>query len=88
MAAADLVLQLVDARLEIVGEDDSGGSGYRAAVEAKPDLFAAWMNLGGTLMLMERVDEAVRAYEGALRAQPGDAAALKNLDFARNQLHR
>ena len=66
---------------------DAAGA-YRAAVEAQPELFGAWMNLGGSLMTLERVDEAIRAYEGALRAQPHDPAALKNLEFARSQLRR
>jgi predicted TPR repeat methyltransferase len=48
-----------------------------AAVRIDPSVAAAHANLGNTLRLMERSDEAMASYERALRLQPDNTRALK-----------
>jgi tetratricopeptide (TPR) repeat protein len=54
------------------------------AIAASPDYASAHNNLGDALRVQGKLDEAVFAYEEALRADPGFAQASKNLDDARS----
>jgi predicted TPR repeat methyltransferase len=47
------------------------------AVRIEPNVAAAHANLGNTLRLMDRFDEAMGSYDRALRLQPDNARALK-----------
>jgi tetratricopeptide (TPR) repeat protein len=50
-----------------------------------PDYAAAHNNLGDALRARGKLDEAVFAYEEALRVDPGFEQASKNLDDARKE---
>jgi tetratricopeptide (TPR) repeat protein len=55
------------------------------AIAASPDYAPAHNNLGDALLAQGKLDEAVFAYEEALRADPGFVQASKNLDAARKE---
>ena len=55
---------------------------YRDTIARNPDAWMAFQNLGTELAAQNRLDEAIEAYEGALRARPGYAAAKNNLVLA------
>jgi tetratricopeptide (TPR) repeat protein len=56
--------------------DDAACAAYRAAVDADPALFAAWVNLGRLLHELGRHAEARAAYEQGI-ASAGDDALLR-----------
>jgi tetratricopeptide (TPR) repeat protein len=55
---------------------------YRDTIARNPAAWMAYQNLGTELAAQNRLDEAIIAYEGALRARPGYAAAKSNLVLA------
>jgi tetratricopeptide (TPR) repeat protein len=55
---------------------------YRDTIARNPDAWMAFQNLGTELAAQNRLDEAIEAYEGALRARPDYAAAKNNLVLA------
>jgi len=64
----------------LVGQRDDLGESERLiahAVRVDPTVAAAHANLGNTLRLLNRSDEAMASYERALRLQPAQARALK-----------
>jgi len=66
------------------GDAEAALREYRAAVEARPDLGAAWNNMGQLLLGQGRLDEARRAFESAIAVAPGLAYPHKGLaDAAR-----
>ncbi len=46
----------------------------------------AWYNLGNACFKQQQYADAVIAYENALKLQPGDTDAIRNLDIARRAL--
>ena len=56
-----------------------------AALRLRPNYAEAHFNLGNTLVVDGRWDEAIAEYEEALHAQPDYPAARKNLELARAQ---
>jgi branched-subunit amino acid transport protein len=66
------------------GETEAALREYRAALEARPDLGAAWNNMGQLLLGQGRLDEARRAFEMGVAIAPGLAYPHKGLaDTAR-----
>jgi tetratricopeptide (TPR) repeat protein len=55
---------------------------YRDTIARNPGAWMAYQNLGTDLAAQNRLDEAIVAYEGALRARPDYAAAKNNLVLA------
>jgi tetratricopeptide (TPR) repeat protein len=55
---------------------------YRDTIARNPGAWMAYQNLGTELAAQNRLDEAIDAYEGALRARPDYAAARNNLLLA------
>jgi tetratricopeptide (TPR) repeat protein len=55
---------------------------YRDTIARNPGAWMAYQNLGTELAAMKRFDEAIAAFEGALRARPGYASAEANLLLA------
>jgi len=55
---------------------------YRDTIARNPAAWMAYQNLGTELAAQNRLDEAIMAYEEALRARPGYAAAKSNLVLA------
>ena len=55
---------------------------YRDTIARNPGAWMAFQNLGTELAARNRLDEAIEAYEGALRARPDYAAAKNNLVLA------
>ena len=55
---------------------------YRDTIARNPGAWMAYQNLGTELAARNRLDEAIEAYEGALRARPDYAAAKNNLVLA------
>jgi tetratricopeptide (TPR) repeat protein len=55
---------------------------YRDTIARNPGAWMAYQNLGTELAAQNRLDEAIDAYEGALRARPDYAAARNNLVLA------
>jgi len=55
---------------------------YRDTIARNPGAWMAFQNLGTELAARNRLDEAIEAYEGALRAKPDYAAARNNLVLA------
>lgn len=68
--------------LEAQGKDDEAILEYRAALETKNDMFAAWNNLGHLLMKKENYADAVSAFQVASRLQPGDPRPEYNIGLA------
>lgn len=68
--------------LEAQGRDDEAIMEYRAALETKNDLYAAWNNLGHLLMKKENYADAVSAFQVASRLQPGDPRPEYNTGLA------
>ena len=60
----------------------------RALVAARPDDATAWANLGNTLRVGGRADEAVTAYERAREENPYDPAIVSDLGLALAALGR
>jgi predicted TPR repeat methyltransferase len=58
------------------------------AIRADPTVAAAHANLGNTLRLLERNDEAMDCYDRALRLQPDNVRALKGRGLLLWQTHR
>ncbi|MEM7516967.1 MAG: tetratricopeptide repeat protein, partial [Planctomycetota bacterium] len=57
-------------------------SQFVAALQLDPTLFEAWANLAPVLQKLERFDEAIAAYESALRLKPDSVATRFNLGIA------
>ena len=55
---------------------------YRRALAQDPDFIRAWTNLGNANLELGRTDEAIAAYEQALRIAPADPEVLNNLGWA------
>ncbi|MCA9303895.1 MAG: tetratricopeptide repeat protein [Phycisphaerales bacterium] len=68
--------------LEAAGKNDEAILEYRAALETKNDMFAAWNNLGHLLMKKENYADAVSAFQVASRLQPGDPRPEYNIGLA------
>jgi tetratricopeptide (TPR) repeat protein len=60
----------------------------RALVEATPEDELAWANLGNTLRVTGRLEEAVEAYDRALALEDGDPAILSDRGLALSALGR
>lgn len=58
------------------------------ATERHPDFHAAWVNFGNALQGAGRLDEAVLAFNKALKIQPKDPIAANNAASALNAQHR
>jgi adenylate cyclase len=54
----------------------------RLAIELRPSLTAAWRELGGTLVELGRIDEAIEAIQRALSLDPGDAGPYSTMGRA------
>jgi tetratricopeptide (TPR) repeat protein len=54
------------------GDLAGAARGYRGVVQVAPDVLPAWVNLGVTLVRMERYAEAIDAYRRALALDPGN----------------
>ena len=52
---------------------------FGAAVKLEPDLVDAWNELGHALKMQLRYDDAIRAYQEALRQRPDFARAIEYL---------
>jgi cytochrome c-type biogenesis protein CcmH/NrfG len=52
---------------------------YRAAIEQRPNYPEAFNNLGGALLDLGRRDEAIAAFEAAVRLRPDFSDAPENL---------
>ncbi|WP_349357553.1 tetratricopeptide repeat protein [Stappia sp.] len=61
---------------------------YEAAVRADPDNVETLVELGQTLSLAEKYEEAVRVFEFALTSAPGHRLAILSLADAFNQIDR
>ena len=59
---------------------------YRDTIARNPGAWMAYQNLGTELAARNRFQEAVEAYEGALRARPDYAEAKRNLVLAHMKL--
>ena len=57
-------------------------SGYRRALELKPDYADAYSNLGNALTDQGKLDEAVATYRKALELKPDNVKALNNRGLA------
>ena len=55
---------------------------YRDTIARNPGAWMAYQNLGTELAAAKRFDEAIEAFEGALRARPGFESATANLALA------
>ncbi|MEG3838989.1 tetratricopeptide repeat protein [Microcoleus sp. herbarium14] len=55
---------------------------YRQAIAANSGHFGGYLNLGNLLMLCQRTDDAITAYETALKLKPRDPDILNNLGLA------
>ena len=59
---------------------------YRDTIARNPSAWMAYQNLGTELAARNRFQEAIEAYEGALRARPDYAEAKRNLVLAHMKL--
>jgi Flp pilus assembly protein TadD len=64
-----------------IGEFDRATDELRRAAELAPDDAQIRLDLGLTYAMIGMTDEAREAFEGVLRLDPGNKAALKNLSF-------
>ena len=63
-------------------------SSYEAALQAGADSTDLWFNLGNAFYRAGQTGRAALAYEKALRRDPGDEQARKNLELVRSQSSR
>jgi len=61
---------------------------FRAVVEKDPNHDRAWQNMGVLYAKSESYDEAVQAFEEALRINPNNRQAKMNLESALECLSR
>jgi len=61
---------------------------FEKAVQAEPDNFNAWNNLGLALRKIGKNEEAVKAYQRAITLKPDFALVYKNLGIALEQMDR
>ena len=63
-------------------------SGFARATTSKdPQLaFKAWFNLGNTQVALQRLEEAQKSYEQALKIDPQNKKAQENLEWVKQQL--
>ena len=64
------------------GDLDGALSNFRGAAAQDPGLFDAWTNLGSALHQTGQLQEAIGAYERALRLDPRHTATIYNLGLA------
>lgn len=62
------------------------GQAAMAADAKRKELYEAWMDRAEALMKARKFDDAIEAYQNALKAIPGDAAATKGLAEARTAM--
>ena len=77
--------------LESLGRTAEAETILRAAIDIKPDFFAAHNDLGNLLLLSGRHDEALKCFEKLLELRPGNASALTsigNIHFLRGETAR
>ncbi len=67
----------------ILKDDVAAESDYRQATLIAPDMVQAWANLGSVLRRRDRLDEAIAAFDEAIKLEPHDALILNN----RGQTH-
>ena len=68
--------------LEAGGDDEGAILEYRAALEIKNTMFAAWNNMGHLLMKQSNYADAVSAFQIASRLQPMDPRPEYNIGLA------
>jgi protein O-GlcNAc transferase len=62
-----------------LGQHDQAVDCYRRAVQLRPELDRAWLNLGPELWGLSQPDEAVSCYERAAQLRPEDPGPLAEL---------
>jgi len=67
------------------GDWDGAISAYEAALQAGADSSDLWFNLGNACYRAGQTGKAALAFEKALRRDPGDELARKNLELVRSQ---
>ena len=77
----DEALEEYERALEDIDDEDHADAVERLerAVELAPEFYDAWIDLGGQLNVIERYDDAKRAYERAGEVNPNGALAHVNL---------
>jgi tetratricopeptide (TPR) repeat protein len=61
---------------------------FQKAVDLAPEYVMAYANLGGALLMMGRVDEAIAQYKMALKIRPDYSTAAAMLRVAEEQRKR
>lgn len=92
-AASDPALQLRDQAREwmAAGDPRRAATALRQAVTVDPRSAAAWHELGDALQRLDRVQEALVAYEAALRAEPSGrraAQVARSLEALQDRIRR
>lgn len=70
------------------GKMEEAAALFEKAVQADPDNFNAWNNLGLALRKIGRPEDAVRAYQHAITVKPDFALVYKNLGIVYEQMDR
>lgn len=84
---ADAWLSLADAQQQSGAHEEAIDS-YGKALSLDPDSFYALNNLGHSLRVLRRTDQALAAFERALELQPSYMAALNNRGLALMDMQR
>ena len=68
------------------GRFEDAAAEYRKMVEADPSEPMAWMDLGSTLLELQKIPESIEKFRQALRLSPGNSRAHYNLGIAYTRL--
>lgn len=74
-------MHMADLR-EVRGDLELAVAELRSGAEINPDSAVLYKRIGDTLLRLEKTDDAIKAYDRAMRMQPGNAAVVDGLTRA------
>jgi Flp pilus assembly protein TadD len=63
------------------GDAEGAAEAFQHSIELSPENLQAYLNLGTSYMILNRVDEAIKAYQKAVELDPGPASATAYLNL-------